>query len=118
MQTLSTSMKREAALTLKALLWLALIALLFLACQNAYASDGAEFEEATGKLEGWVKGNLGKLAALVCLAIGMFAAAVRKDWTFFFGSIVIALFISIIVGIINASFTATIALSAAVGVLA
>ncbi len=54
-----------------------------------------------------MKGNLGKLAALVALAVGSVVAAVRKDWSWFFGAIVLAIGIGIGVGIVNASFTAT-----------
>ena len=89
------------------LLSLVMLALL-LWCQQALASDGTEFDAAVTKFSGWVKGNLGKLAALVAVGVGAIVAAVRKDWSWFFGAVVLSVGVGIIVGIINASFTATI----------
>ena len=60
------------------------------------------------KWDGWVKGNLGKLAALIALGVGSVVAAVRKDWSWFFGAVILSMGIGVIVGIVNASFTATI----------
>jgi hypothetical protein len=60
------------------------------------------------KWDGCVKGNLGKLAALIALGVGSVVAAVRKDWSWFFGAVVLSMGIGVIVGIVNASFTATI----------
>ncbi len=93
---------------IKALLWAALLAALLLMARDALASDGTEFEAAATKFETWVKGNLGKLAALVAVAVGSVVAAVRKEWTWFLGAVVLSLGISVVVGIVNASFTATI----------
>lgn len=93
---------------LKALLWAALLTGLLLVARDALASDGTEFEAAATKFETWVKGNLGKLAALVAVAVGSVVAAVRKEWTWFLGAVVLSLGISVVVGIVNASFTATI----------
>ncbi len=85
-----------------------LLAALLLMARDALASDGTEFEAAATKFETWVKGNLGKLAALVAVAVGSVVAAVRKEWTWFLGAVVLSLGISVVVGIVNASFTATI----------
>jgi len=74
----------------------------------AYASTGAEFTGAVSTFQGWIQGNLGKLAALVALAVGSIVAAVKKDWSWFFGAIILSIGIGIIVTIINASFTATV----------
>ncbi len=93
---------------IKVLLWVALLAALLLMARDALASDGTEFEAAATKFETWVKGNLGKLAALVAVAVGSVVAAVRKEWTWFLGAVVLSLGISVVVGIVNASFTATI----------
>ncbi len=93
---------------LKALLWATLFVSLLLLTREALATDGTEFEEAATKFETWIKGNLGKLAALVAVAVGAVVAAVRKEWTWFLGAIVLSVGISVVVGIINASFTATI----------
>jgi hypothetical protein len=71
------------------------------------ASDGTEFQDASQKFENWVKGNAGKLAALVCVMIGMFRQRFAKTGTGCSG-VALGLLVGIIVGIINASFTATI----------
>ncbi|WP_230946675.1 TrbC/VirB2 family protein [Burkholderia cepacia] len=89
------------------LLTLGLLALLFYA-SGAYASEGQEFTEATAKWEQWVKGNLGKLAAFIAIGVGSIVAAVKKDWSWFFGAVVLAMGVGVIVGIVNASFTATV----------
>lgn len=75
---------------------------------SAIASDGTEFADAATKFETWVRGNLGKLAAFVALGVGSVVAAVKKDWSWFFGAIVLAMGVGIIAGVVNASFTATI----------
>ncbi len=92
----------------KAVLWAVLLVGLLLIARQALASEGTEFEAAATKFESWVKGNLGKLAALVAVAVGSVVAAVRKEWTWFLGAVVLSLGISVVVGIVNASFTATI----------
>lgn len=92
----------------RALLFVGAILALLMIAQGAYASDGTEFDAAATKFETWVKGNLGKLAAFVAVAVGSVVAAVRKDWSWFFGAVVLAVGVGIVVGIINASFTATI----------
>jgi conjugal transfer pilus assembly protein TraA len=81
---------------------------LFLYASHAHAADGDEFAEAATKFETWVKGNLGKLAAFVALAVGSVVAAVKKDWSWFFGAIILSMGIGIMASVINASFTATI----------
>ena len=73
---------------------------------DVWAANGTEFSDAATKFETWVKGNLGRLAALVAVAVGSIMAAVRKDWTWFLGSIVLSVGVGIVVTIINASFTA------------
>lgn len=92
---------------LKIILWLALIVVLLLVWTQAFASDGTEFEAAAAKFESWVKGNLGKLAAMVAIAVGAVVAAVKKDWSWLMGAIVLSIGIGIMVGIVDASFTAT-----------
>lgn len=89
------------------LLTLAVLALMFFA-SSAYASEGQEFSEAADKWERWIKGNLGKLSAFIAIGVGSIVAAVKKDWSWFFGAVVLAMGIGVIVGIVNASFTATI----------
>lgn len=91
-----------------ALIAVALFALLAMLSNMAYASDGDEFADASAKFETWIKGNLGKLAGFVALGVGAVVAAVKKDWSWFFGAIILSMGIGIIAGVINASFTATI----------
>ncbi len=98
----------DARRWIKALIIVGLIFGLMLWYQHVFASDGTEFEEATRKFESWVKGNLGKLAAMVAIAVGSIMAAVRKDWSWFFGAIILAVGIGVVIGIVNASFTATV----------
>ena len=78
--------------------------------QDAFAAPAAadEFTGSAAKFEGWVKGNLGKTAGFVALSVGAVVAAVKKDWSWFFGAIILAMGIGIMAGIINASFTAQI----------
>lgn len=75
---------------------------------HVQASDGAEFTTSVEKFEDWIKGNLGKLAAYTALAVGSIVAAVKKDWSWFFGALILAMGIGILAGVINASFTAVI----------
>ncbi|WP_459203507.1 conjugal transfer protein TrbC (plasmid) [Ralstonia pseudosolanacearum] len=93
---------------LKALLFAGIVMALMMLARSVYASDGAEFEAAVSKWDGWVKGNLGKLAALIAIGVGSVVAAVKKDWSWFFGAVVLSMGIGVLVGIVNASFTATI----------
>ncbi|MFN7570476.1 MAG: TrbC/VirB2 family protein [Betaproteobacteria bacterium] len=92
----------------KAALFVALLVGLMLFAQQALATDGTEFSDAATKFESWIKGNLGKLAAFVALAVGSVVAAVRKDWSWFFGAMILSIGVGILVGVVNASFTATI----------
>lgn len=81
---------------------------LMIIVRSACASEGTEFTAAVAKWQQWVSGNLGKLAALIAIGVGSIVAAVRKDWSWFFGAIVLSMGIGVIIGIVNASFTATI----------
>jgi len=93
----------------KAILMSALaVGLLFLLATDVFASDGDEFKAAAAQFEEWVKGNLGKLAAFTALAVGSIVAAVRKDWSWFFGAVVLSIGVGILAGVVNSSFTATI----------
>ncbi|WP_336696202.1 TrbC/VirB2 family protein [Delftia acidovorans] len=102
------SPKAEAQQWVKALMFAGLVLFLMMLASHAYASDGAEFQAASDKFQGWVQGNLGKLAAFIALAVGSVVAAVKKDWSWFFGAVVLSIGVGILVGIVNASFTATI----------
>lgn len=85
-----------------------LLLLLFVLASHAWASDGTEFQEASDKFKQWVQGNLGKLAALISLAVGAVVAAVRKDWSWFFGAMVLSIGMGVMLSVVDASFTATI----------
>ncbi len=98
----------EAHQWLRVFIYLVVIMILMMMVSHAYASDGAEFQAAADKFESWIKGNLGKLAAFIALAVGAIVAAVKKDWTWFLGAVVLAIGMGILTGIVNASFTATI----------
>lgn len=104
-----TGVSGEAAMQwFKALLIVAIVMTLMMMATHTYASDGTEFDAAVTKWDGWVRGNLGKLAALISLGVGSIVAAVKKDWTWLGGAVVLSMGIGVMVGIINASFTATI----------
>jgi len=100
--------RKEAGQWFKALMLAGLILGLMMLASGAYASDGTEFDAAVTKWDGWVKGNLGELAALIAIGVGSVVAAVKKDWSWFFGAVVLSMGIGVIVGIVNASFTAVI----------
>lgn len=100
--------RKEAGQWFKALMLAGLILGLMMLASGAYASDGTEFDAAVTKWDGWVKGNLGKLAALIAIGVGSVVAAVKKDWSWFFGAVVLSMGIGVVVGIVNASFTAVI----------
>ena len=104
----AVDMRKEACQWFKVLLMAGLILGLMMLVSDAYASDGTEFEAAVTKWDGWVRGNLGKLAALIAIGVGSVVAAVKKDWSWFFGAVVLSMGIGVLVGIVNASFTATI----------
>lgn len=91
----------------KALVLVTLLYAFVFCCQHVVASTADQFSNASDTIEGWVKGNLGKVAALCCVIMGMFAAAFRKDWVYLFGGIALGVVVGIVVGIIDSSFTAT-----------
>jgi conjugal transfer pilus assembly protein TraA len=99
----------NATAWLKAALWvLILMAVFVVLSDSAFASTADEFKESADKAEGLIKGNLGKFAALLCLGVGLLVAAWRKDYTWLFGSIVLVFAATLIVGLINVTFTAVI----------
>lgn len=108
---LNVSAHRQEQLSIlaKAMMWtILLMAAWTVLNQFAIATTTDEFSTVSGKFEGWVTGSLGKLAGFVALAVGSVVAAVKKDWSWFFGAVVLSVGVGIIVTIINASFTATI----------
>ncbi|WP_284076207.1 TrbC/VirB2 family protein [Herbaspirillum aquaticum] len=104
----ATRVRDEGGAWLRAILFVVVVLGLMALASTAYASDGTEFDAAVSKWDQWVKGNLGKLAALIALGVGSVVAAVKKDWSWFMGAVVLSMGIGVIVGIINASFSATV----------
>ena len=92
----------------KAMVFFVCLLGLILFMQDTTAAGVAdEFTDVATKFEGWISGNLGKLAALVALSVGAIVAAVKKDWSWFFGAVVLSIGIGIMITIITKSFTAT-----------
>ncbi len=73
----AVDVRKEAGQWFKALMLAGLILGLMMLASGAYASDGTEFDAAVTKWDGWVKGNLGKLAALIAIGVGSVVAAVK-----------------------------------------
>ena len=88
----TVDVRKEAGQWFKALMLAGLILGLMMLASGAYASDGTEFDAAVTKWDGWVKGNLGKLAALIAIGVGSVVAAVKKDWSWFFGAVVLSVY--------------------------
>lgn len=86
------------------------VALMILMQDLIAATVADEFQAATNKITGWVAGNVGKLGATLALGLGSIYAAIRKDWTTFFGAVGIAILVGVVLGVINASFGATLAI--------
>ncbi len=81
---------------------------LVLFARHVFGSDGAEFAQASTTMEGWVKGNPGKTAALAGLGIGGVRAMFVKDYAAFALPAGIGILAGILVGVVDASYTATI----------
>lgn len=69
---------------------------------------GNEFNATANKFSDWIKGGLGKTAALLALGVGLIVAAVKKDWSWLGGGIAVAIVAGVAGSIIGASFTAVI----------
>lgn len=92
----------------RVLLFIGVLIAFMLIASGAYASDGTEFQAAADKFESWIQGNLGKLAAFIAIAAGSIMAAIKKDWTWLLGAVILSMGVGILLGIVNSSFTATI----------
>lgn len=94
----------------KAIITAAVILAIF--CLSIDMVDAArttdEFSATATKFENWIKGNLGKTIAFVSLIIGAGIAAFKKDGMALVFALFISIGIGIIVGLINATFTAVI----------
>ena len=90
------------------------VAIMFLMISGAEASTatatgaGNEFNATADKFDKWIKGGLGKTAALLALGVGLVVAAVKKDWSWLGGGIAVAIVAGVAGSIIGASFTAVI----------
>lgn len=67
-----------------------------------------EFKASSTKVEGWLKGNLGKTIILGGLIISLAVFAWTRDFKALFLPLIAAVVIGVIVGIINTTFTAVI----------
>jgi len=92
----------------KAISFAALIVLTWFAVAQSFAGGTDEFTEGATQGENWVRGNLGKIACLLALVVGMFYCSMRKDWSWMVNAVFIALAVGIVVGIINGAFSAVI----------
>src|SRR5438132_1146475 len=98
---------QQLTLLQKVLIALAIIGVVVsLFVSQAYAADADVFSAAATQFQGWVGGSLGKLAAFAALGVGAVVAAIRKDWSWFFGAVILSVGVGVITTIINASFTA------------
>ncbi|QKM57656.1 hypothetical protein [Burkholderia glumae] len=75
---------------------------------HAWGSDGTEFSDATTTFTGWAKGNPGKIVAILGVLWGSTQAVFKKD----VGAVALpaglGVAVGAIVGVINASYTATV----------
>ena len=100
--------KSEVRETLNFVVAVILAVTLMMVARYAFGTDGVEFQQGSTTLEGWVKGNPGKSCALAGLMFGSVRAMFVKDYGAFVVPSGIGILTGIIVGIIDASYTATI----------
>ncbi|WP_334020503.1 hypothetical protein [Burkholderia orbicola] len=81
---------------------------LIMVARYAFGTDGAEFQQGSTTVEGWAKGNPGKTCALAGVLWGSVRAMFVKDYGAFVIPSGIGIAVGVIVGIIDASYTATI----------
>ena len=98
--------KPAARFIFMALAVLAVGTVLMMLAQAANTTD--EFAESSGKIESWIKGNLGKTIILGGLVFSLGAFAITRDMKVLFYPLIAAIAIGVIVGIINTTFTAVI----------
>ncbi|MCM2547540.1 hypothetical protein [Burkholderia glumae] len=75
---------------------------------HAWGSDGTEFADAATTFTGWVKGNPGKIVAIIGLLYGSAVAVFKKDISAVVLPAGLGITVGTIVGVINASYTATV----------
>ncbi|ALK35186.1 hypothetical protein [Burkholderia plantarii] len=81
---------------------------LLLFAHIALGTDGAEYAQASTTVEGWAKGNPAKILALGGVIFGTAMALFKKDTWAFVQPSGIGIVSSLIVGIIDGEYTATI----------
>ena len=100
--------KPEVRETLHIVAGVLLTLALMMIARHAFATDGAEFAAGSTTVEGWAKGNPGKICALAGVLYGSVRAMFMKDMMAFALPSVTGIAVGVIVGIIDASYTATI----------
>ncbi|WP_175971923.1 hypothetical protein [Burkholderia sp. BCC0322] len=100
--------KPEVRETLNALTAVLLALTLMMVARYAFGTDGAEFQQGATTVEGWAKGNPGKTCALAGVLFGSLRAMFVKDYGAFLIPSGIGIAVGVIIGIIDASYTATI----------
>ncbi|ENG7912471.1 hypothetical protein R4575_16915 [Acinetobacter baumannii] len=75
---------------------------------QAAQTGAAEFDASAGKVEGWVKGNLGKTIVMGGLIFSLAVFAWKRDFQVLFLPLIASVVIGVIIGIINTSFTAVV----------
>ncbi|CAM2163380.1 conjugal transfer pilus assembly protein TraA [Burkholderia cepacia] len=100
--------KPEVRETLKFIAAIALALVCMMVARYAFGTDGAEFAQGSTTVEGWAKGNPGKTCALAGVLWGSVRAMFVKDYGAFIIPSGVGIAVGVIVGIIDASYTALI----------
>ncbi|ENG7912476.1 hypothetical protein R4575_16940 [Acinetobacter baumannii] len=80
----------------------------FMLMAEAAQTTAKEFDASAGKVEGWVKGNLGKTIVMGGLIFSLAVFAWKRDFQVLFLPLIASVVIGVIIGIINTSFTAVV----------
>lgn len=94
--------------TLNLIAAVGLAAACMMIARYAFGSDGAEFAQGSTTVEGWARGNPGKIAALSGVLWGSVRAMFAKDYGAFVIPSGIGIAVGVIIGVIEASYTALI----------
>lgn len=100
--------KPEVRETLHVVAGVLLTLALMMIARYAFATDGAEFSQGSTTVEGWAKGNPGKICALAGVLYGSVRAMFVKDMMAFALPSMTGIGVGVVVGIIDASYTAII----------
>lgn len=80
--TMQNPVQPVVSMTKKQMVYLALTVLLMLAAGLALASTETTFNTANNKLQGWIEGSYGLLAALGIVGTGMAMAVIKHNLWF------------------------------------